>query len=58
VRRGEIFVAHLPEPVGRRPVLLGTIPKQALRRKSVGSLSSDELPALDTAIRYALGIKG
>ena len=106
MRRAEIYVADLPEPVGRRPVLivtrtpaiavrtavtvapitrtrrgiasevpldarhgvrrasvancdsLMTIPKQALRRRKVGSLSVDELPALDEALRYALGIRG
>jgi mRNA interferase MazF len=106
VQRGEIYVAQLPQPVGRRLVLLVTrtpaiavrtavavapitrtrrgiaseirlgkthgmrhtsvancdslmtIPKDALHRRKLGSLSSDELPALDHALRYALGIRG
>jgi mRNA interferase MazF len=105
VRRGEIYVASLPEPVGRRPVLLvtrssaievrtavtvapitrtvrgiaselplgrthglrtrsvancdslQTIPKDALRRRPLGRLGADELPALDRALSYALGMK-
>lgn len=103
--RGEIYVADLPKPVGRRPVLivtrtaaiavrtavtvapvtrtirgiptevpldrshgmratsvancdsLQTIPIEALRRKAIGRLSPDELPALDKALRFALDIK-
>lgn len=105
MRRGEIYVAVLPEPVGRRPVLLvtrssatevrtavtvapitrtvrgiaselplgrahglrarsvancdslQTIPKDALGRRPLGRLGADELPALDRALRYALGIR-
>ena len=105
MRRGEIYLAVLPDPVGRRPVLLvsrtaaidvrttvtvapvtrtlrgiasevrlgrshglragsiancdslQTIPKAALRRRPVGSLTVEELPALDRALRYALGIR-
>jgi mRNA interferase MazF len=105
VRRGEIYLATLPEPVGRRPVLLvtrtaavavrsavtvapvtrtirgiasevplgrphglrarsvancdslQTIPRSALRRKPVGALTVDELPELDRALRFALGIR-
>jgi mRNA interferase MazF len=105
MQRGEIYVADLPKPVGRRPVLvvtrnsaiavrsavtvapvtrtirgiptevslnrfhgvrtasvancdsLQTIPKESLRRKSIGRLAPDELPALDRALRFALGIK-
>jgi mRNA interferase MazF len=36
---------------------LQTIPKDALRRRPVGRLSTDELPSLDRALRYALGIR-
>jgi mRNA interferase MazF len=105
VRRGEIYVADLPEPIGRRPVLLVTrtpaiavrsaltvapvtstrrgiaselplgrrhglrarsvaqcdslltIPKDILRKRLVGSLDVNELPALDRALRYALDIR-
>lgn len=105
MRRGEIYLADLPHPVGRRPVLLVTrtpaiavrtavtvapitrtrrgiaselpldrrhgvrqqsvancdslmtIPKQALKRRSLGSLFTTELPDLDRALRYALGIR-
>jgi mRNA interferase MazF len=105
VQRGEIYLVTLPEPVGRRPVLLvtrsaaiavraavtvapvtrisrgiaselplgrphglrarsvancdslQTIPKDLLRRRPLGRLTSDELPALDRALRYALGIR-
>ena len=105
MRRGEIYVANLPEPAGRRPVLLvtrtaaidvraavtvapitrtvrdipselplgrdhglraasvancdslRTIPKDALHRRPLGRLSAEELPALDRALRFALGIR-
>ena len=105
MRRGEIYVADLPEPVGKRPVLLvtrtaatavrtavtvapvtrtirsiasevplgrahglrrssvancdslQTIPKEALRRRPLGRLATDELPALDRALRFSLGIR-
>ncbi len=105
MRRGEIYLADLPKPVGSRPVLLvtrtsaiavrtavtvapvtrtvrgiptevplgrshgmrtksvancdslQTIPIEALRRKAIGRLSPDELPALDRALRFALDIK-
>jgi mRNA interferase MazF len=105
VQRGEIYLATLPEAVGRRPVLLvtrtpaiavrtavtvapvtrtvrgiqselplgrshglrarsvancdslQTIPKHLLRRRPLGRLTTDELPALDRALRYALGIR-
>jgi mRNA interferase MazF len=105
VRRGEIYVADLPQPIGRRPVLLvsrsavmevrtavtvapitrtirgisselplgeehglhmssvancdslQTISKEVLRRRPVGKLDADELPALDRALRFALGIR-
>jgi mRNA interferase MazF len=105
VRRGEIYLATLPEPVGRRPVLLvtrtaavqvrtavtvapvtrtirgiasevplgrthglrtrsvancdslQTISKSALHRKPLGFLTVDELPVLDRALRFALGIR-
>lgn len=104
LRRGEIYLAVLPDPVGRRPVLLvtrtpaiavrtavmvapitrtvrgvasevrlgrahglrasvascdslQTIPKGALRPRPLGRLSPDELPALDRALRFALGIR-
>jgi mRNA interferase MazF len=98
-------VARLPEPVGRRPVLvvtrtaaigvrnavtvapvtrtvrdiptevplgrrhglearsvancdsLQTIPKRALRQGPIGRLRTDELPELDRALRFALGIR-
>jgi mRNA interferase MazF len=103
-RRGEIYLADLPRPVGSQPVLLvtrtaaiavrtavtvapvtrtirdipsevplgrghglrarsvancdslQTIPKDALRRP-LGGLTSDELPALDRALRFSLGIR-
>lgn len=105
MRRGEIYWARLPDPVGRRPVLLvtrtgaiavrtavtvapitrtirgipselpldrkhglrgrsvvgcdslQTIPKDVLGSRLVGALSPDELPALDRALRFALGIR-
>ena len=105
MQRGEIYLATLPEPVGRRPVLLvsrtpaiavrtavtvapvtrtvrgiaselplgrshglraksvascdslQTIPKDLLRKRPLGRLTSDELPALDRALRFALGIR-
>jgi mRNA interferase MazF len=104
-RRGEIYVASLPEPVGRRPVLvvtrtpaaavrtavtvarvtrtirgiasevplgrahglrvssvancdsLQTISKDDLRPRPIGRLGPDELPGLDRALRFALGIR-
>ena len=36
---------------------LQTIPKDALRRRPLGRLGPDELPALDRALRFALGIR-
>jgi mRNA interferase MazF len=36
---------------------LQTIPKDLLRRRRIGHLPTDELPALDRALRYALGIR-
>ena len=36
---------------------LQTIPKDVLRRRRLGRLSTDELPALDRALRFALGIR-
>lgn len=36
---------------------LQTIPQDALRRRPVGRLADDELPALDRALRFALGIR-
>ena len=36
---------------------LQTIPKDALRRRPIGTLRSDELPVLDEALRFALGIR-
>jgi mRNA interferase MazF len=36
---------------------LQTIPKHALRRRPVGRLGAGELPALDRALRFALGIR-
>lgn len=36
---------------------LQTVPKAALRGRAVGRLTTDELPELDRALRYALGIK-
>jgi mRNA interferase MazF len=105
MRRGEIYWARLPAPVGRRPVLLvtrsaaiavrsaitvapitrtirdlpseipldrrhglregsvascdslQTIPKTSLSRRRLGELPVDELPALDRALRFALGIR-
>ena len=105
MRRGDIYLATLPPPLGSRPVLLvtrtaaitvrttvtvapvtrtirdipsevplgrahglkqrsvancdslQTIPKDALRRRPVGRLKPDELPALDRALRFSLGIR-
>jgi len=105
VRRGQIYIAELPEPAGRRPVLivtrttaiavhtavtvapitrtvrgiasevslgrrhglrarsvascdsLQTVAKDALRPRRVGELQPGELPQLDRALRFALGIK-
>jgi mRNA interferase MazF len=37
--------------------LLQTIPKVTLRPRPVGRLDVDELPALDRALRFALGIR-
>jgi mRNA interferase MazF len=37
---------------------LQTIPKNALRARPVGRLRPDQLPTLDRALRYALGIIG
>jgi len=104
VRRGQVYLARLPAPVGRRPVLLvtrtpaiavrgavtvapitrtirgirselelgrahglrvrsvascdslQTIPKELLGPRPIGSLSTGELPALDRALRFGLGI--
>ena len=36
---------------------LQTIPKRALRRRPIGSLTADELPDLDRALHFALGIR-
>ena len=36
---------------------LQTIPKDALRRRPIGRLPADELPMLDRALRYALGVR-
>ena len=36
---------------------LQTIPKEVLGRRAIGTLSIDELPALDRALRFALGIR-
>jgi mRNA-degrading endonuclease toxin of MazEF toxin-antitoxin module len=36
---------------------LQTIPKDALRRRPLGTLRADELPTLDRALRFALGIR-
>jgi mRNA interferase MazF len=36
---------------------LQTIPKDAVRRRPLGRLSADERPALDRALRFALGIR-
>ena len=54
-------------PLGRRHGLrarsvagcdsLQTIPKDVLGSRPVGSLSPDELAALDRALRFALGIR-
>jgi mRNA interferase MazF len=105
VERGDIAIADLPAPVGRRPVLivtrsraiamrtsvtvapitrtvrgvaseltlgrthglrarsvancdsLQTIPTSALLPRPLGRLAADELPALDRALRFALGIR-
>jgi mRNA interferase MazF len=105
VRRGELYWAHLPDPIGRRPVLivtrtgvlgvrasvtvapitrtvrqipsevaldrahglraasvancdsLQTIPKASLGPRPLGRLAVPELPALDRALSYALGIR-
>jgi mRNA interferase MazF len=105
VRRGQIYWAMLPAPIGRRPVLvvtrtaaigvrsavtvapvtrtirgirsevelgrrhgrrarsvascdsLQTIPKALLGSRPVGTLTTDELPTLDRALRFALDIR-
>lgn len=105
MRRGDIYMVHLPEPVGRRPALIVTrtgaisvrnavtvapvtrtvrdiptelplgrrhglkarsvancdslqrIPKHAVRKGPIGRLTTDELPELDRALRFALGIR-
>ncbi len=105
MRRGQIYWARLPAPIGRRPVLvvtrtaaiairsavtvvpitrtirgipsevpverrhglraasvancdaIQTIPKDVLAPRAIGSLSPDELPALDRALRFALAIR-
>ena len=36
---------------------LQTIPKSALRRRPLGRLTADELPVLDRALRFSLGIR-
>jgi mRNA interferase MazF len=36
---------------------LQTIPRELLGSRPIGSLSSAELPALDRALRFALGIR-
>ena len=36
---------------------LQTIPKESLRPRPIGRLRTDELPVLDRALRYALGIR-
>jgi mRNA interferase MazF len=36
---------------------LQTIPKDALRRRPLGRLTADELPVLDRALRFSLGIR-
>jgi mRNA interferase MazF len=36
---------------------LQTIPKDVLRRRRIGRLDTEELPALDRALRYSLGIR-
>jgi mRNA-degrading endonuclease toxin of MazEF toxin-antitoxin module len=36
---------------------LQTIPKEPLRKRPLGRLAADELPALDRALRFALGIR-
>ena len=36
---------------------LQTIPKDALSARPIGSLTPEELPVLDRALRYALGIR-
>jgi mRNA interferase MazF len=37
---------------------LQTIPRAALRPRVVGTLARAELPALDRALRFGLGIRG
>jgi mRNA-degrading endonuclease toxin of MazEF toxin-antitoxin module len=37
---------------------LHTIPKDAVRRRSLGRLSTGEFRVLDRALRFALGIRG
>jgi len=34
-----------------------TIPKHAVRKGPIGRLTTDELPQLDRALRFALGIR-
>jgi mRNA interferase MazF len=36
---------------------LQTIPKDVLGTRPIGTLSTDELPALDRALRFSLGIR-
>jgi mRNA interferase MazF len=36
---------------------LQTIPRASLGNRPIGNLATDELPALDRALRYALGIR-
>lgn len=105
MRRGDIYIAALPDPIGMRPVLLvtrtaalekrtavtvapvtrtirgvaseiplgrahglradsvancdslQTIPKQALLPRCLGRLDASELPVLDRALSWALGIR-
>lgn len=105
MRRGDIYIAVLPDPIGKRPVLLvtrtaalemraavtvapvtrtirgiasevplgrahglradsvancdslQTIPKGALLHRRLGRLGVGELPVLDRALGYALGIR-
>jgi mRNA interferase MazF len=63
-RRGIGSEVPLGKPHGIRDASVAncdslmTIPKQAIRRQKLGSLSTDELPALDHALTYALGIRG
>ena len=56
MRHGEVWWAHLPKPVGRRPVDdLTTIPTSCIKRRIV-MLSADKMRRIEHAIRFALDL--